>query len=718
MGKIKKVRPVLQMEATECGAASLAMILAYYGKTVPLEELRRECGVSRNGVNAKSIVKAARFHGLKTRAVRVSVEGARKLKTPAVIHWNMDHFLVLCGFNKRGAVLADPESGIRTVTGDEFSKSFTGIAIEMSPSEDFKKDSGAKKREDYTFFCMKDFLPYTVYFALLEICALIGSASILFLNSVFIDRVIIAGNLQNIPVVIKILICAGLITAGAFALLENIRHSIGLHLNLRLNSGFMERILKLPIEFFAQRSEGDLANRQSANMRMGMNICRMLSPIPGYIFQIAVYLSILIAFDADIAVIGIIAAAANIAAVIFGSRKHGENMRSYSRDMGALQSDISRAVDTIETVKSCGAEGAMLARLTASGTKAANSKTAADKTAVYTSGLFSALNSFGSAVILIAGVWKILSGSMSTGILIAVESIAAAMLEPIGNIVNTGTEIQTLRGETARTNDVMRYEEDSKFLKSDTAQTKDIRGDIELKDVSFGYDPLSPPLIENFNLTIRKGGMVAITGGSGSGKSTIAKIIAGLYCENGGTVTFNGALRKETDHYYFYSQTAVVSQNIRLFEGSVFDNITMWDESIPYDDVVSAAKAACIHEDIISRTDGYREYVAENGVNFSGGQRQRIEIARALVKKPSIIIMDEATSALDADTEKSVMDNIKAMGITMIVVAHRLSTVMDSDEIIVMEHGKIVERGTHDELLDKNGAYCALVRSMDQNGYA
>ncbi len=712
MKKIKKVRPVLQMEATECGAASLSMILQYHGKNVPLEELRRECGVSRNGVNAKSIVKAAHFHGLETRAVRVNIEGAKKLKTPAVIHWNMDHFLVLCGFNKKGAVLADPACGTRTVSMDEFSGSFTGIAIEMSPSDSFQKDTRGSGTVDYIGSCMKDFLPYTVYFALLELCALTGSAATLFLNSVFIDKVLINGNLQNLTVVIRTLFCAGLIMAAAAALNENIRHRIGMRLNMRINSGFIGHILRLPIEFFAQRSEGDLANRQNANMRMGVNICRMFSPIPGYVFQAAVYFVIIILFDMHIAVIGVLIAAANIAAMILSSKKREENMRSYSRDMGALQSDISRAIDTIETVKSCGAEEAMFARLTAAGTQTVNTKTAADKTGICTAEFFKFLNSLGSGVILIAGVWKILSGSMSAGILIAIQAITAAMLEPIGNIVNAGTEMQTVRGETARTNDVMRYGEDKKFLDDDSEQIKDMCGDIELKNVSFGYDPLAAPLIDGLDLRIRKGGSVAVTGGSGSGKSTVAKIIAGLYSEDGGSVTFNGASRREIDHYYFYSKTAVVSQNIRLFEGTVFDNITMWDESISYDDVVSAAKAACIHDDIISRRDGYREHVAENGSNFSGGQRQRIEIARALVKKPSVIIMDEATSALDADTEECVMDNIKAMGITMIIVAHRLSAIMDSDEIIVMDRGKIIERGTHDELMDKNGAYSDLVRSV------
>lgn len=712
MKKVKKVRPVLQMEATECGAASLSMILGYYGKTVTLEELRRECGVSRNGVNAKNIVIAAQYHGLKPRAMRVNIEGAKKVKTPAVIHWNMDHFLVLCGFNKKGAVLADPAYGIRTVSMEEFSKSFTGIAIELVPAEDFKKDRDRNNAKDYITACVKEFLPSTICFAVLELCTIIGSGAVLFLNSLFIDKILIGGNTQNLTIVLKTLFCAGLITAAAAALDEHIRHRIGKQLNMKINSGFIERMLKLPIEFFSQRSEGDLANRQNANMQMGIKISSMTSPIPGYIMQIIIYFVLIAVFDAHIAFIGILCAAANIAAMIISAKKYEEKMRSYNRDLGALQGDISRTVDMMETIKSCGAEDAMLTRLIAAGTQTVNTKTQIDKTGVYTSSLFAFLNALGSGAVLIAGVWKILSGSMTTGILIAAQSLVSAMLEPLGKAVNAGIEMQTLKGETARTNDVMHYDEDDKFLDDSAEQTKEIDGDIELKDITFGYNPLDKPLIDGFNLTIKKGGSVAVTGESGSGKSTAAKIIAGLYRESDGCVTFNGALRNEINQYYFYSKTAVVSQNIRLFEGTVLDNITMWDDSIPYDEVVAAAKAACIHDDIISRRGGYREAVTENGRNFSGGQRQRIEIARALVKKPSVIIMDEATSALDADTEETVMNNIKALGITRIIVAHRLSAIMDSDEIIVMDNGKISECGTHDELMAKNGAYCALVRSV------
>lgn len=506
MKKIKKIRPILQMEATECGAASLAMILDYYGKTVTLEELRRECGVSRNGVNAKNIVKAARFHNLKPRAVRVDIAGAKSLKTPAVIHWNMDHFLVLCGFHGKGAVLADPAYGLRTVSMEEFSKAFTGIAIELTPTEEFQKNRGSNTK-DYISSCVKALIPNIVYFILIELCVLAGTGAMLFLNSVFIDKILIGGNVQNLAIILRILLCAGLITASAIAINKNISHRIGKHLNVRINSGFIEHLLKLPIEFFLQRNEGDLANRQNANMRMGGQLVELLSPIPGYILQIAVYWILIFVFDVHIALIGILCAVVNMISILKSSKRYEEKMRSYNRDIGVLQGDISRAVDMIETIKSCGAEDAMFARLMAAGTLVVNKKTEIGKTGIYTSALFQFLDALGSGAVLIAGVWEILSGHMSTGILIVAQSLVAVMLAPVGSVVNTGIEMQALKSETARTNDVMHYAQDSKFLDAKNRQTEEIDGDIELQNVSFGYSPLDEPFVKNYYLRIKKGGV-------------------------------------------------------------------------------------------------------------------------------------------------------------------------------------------------------------------
>ncbi len=713
MKKVKKVRPILQMEKTECGAASLAMILAYYGKNVTLEEMRQDCSVSRNGVNAKNIVLVARLHGLNAKPIKIEVADAEEIELPAIIHWNMNHFLVLCGFNKKGAVVADPADGIKTVSYGEFRKSFTGIAIEFTPLKNFKKQNKSREEEYYIYKCAKKYMPTVLFLFITELIVMLGTISVLFLNSIFIDKILIAGNDRNLKIILQVLLGAGVLSALAMTISISIKRRIGKILNIDINTGFIEHILRLPIDFFKNRSEGDLANRQNATMRMGMSFAEMILPIPASILQIVIYLLLVFVFDVNIAVLAILFTAVNIAAMLFTSKSYNEKILPYNRDMGKLQGEISSVVNRIETIKSCGIEDGAFMLLMSTGTKIANEKMSIEKTGINIESLYSYLNAFSSVLILTAGIIRIFQGNMTTGMLIAAQAVVTALLSPVGSAVNSGIAVQTLIGEAQRTDDVMNYREDDKFLDEDDMQRGFISGDVELKGVTFRYNPLDTPAVNHFDMRIKKGQMIAITGASGSGKSTVSKLIAGIYSPQGGKILFDGMEPNEINHRYFYSKVAIVSQNTHLFDGSVADNITMWDDSIPYEDITAAAKVACIHEDIINRKNGYNEAVIENGANFSGGQRQRIEIARALVKKPAVLILDEATSALDTITEKKVMDNIKAIGITCIIVAHRLSTIIDSDEIIVLESGIIKERGTHSFLMKKKGEYYRLRRSED-----
>ena len=713
MNKVKKVRPILQMEKTECGAASLAMILAYYGKNVTLEEMRQDCNVSRNGVNAKNIVFAARLHGLNANPIRIEAEDAEEIELPAIIHWNMNHFLVLCGFNKKGAVIADPADGIRTASYGEFRKSFTGIAIELTPGDSFKKQNKSGEEEYYIYKLAKKYMPTVLFLFITELIVMLGTVSVLFLNSIFIDKILIAGNDRNLKIIFQVLLGAGVLSAVAMAISISIKTRIGQVLNIDINTGFIEHILRLPIDFFKNRSEGDLANRQNATMRMGMSFAEMILPIPASILQIVIYLMLAFVFDVNIAFLAILFTTVNIVAMLFASKSYNEKILPYNRDMGKLQGEISSVVNRIETIKSCGIEDGVFMLLMSTGTKIANEKMSIEKTGINIESLYSYLNAFSSVLILTTGIIRIFRGNMTTGMLIAAQAVVTALLSPVGSAVNSGIAIQTLRGEAQRTDDVMNYREDGKFLDEDDMQRGFISGDVELKNVTFRYSSLDKPAVNNFDMLIKKGQTVAITGASGSGKSTVSKLIAGIYSPQSGKILFDGMEPNEINHRYFYSKVAIVSQNTRLFDGTVADNITMWDDSIPYEEITAAAKAACIHEDIINRKNGYNETVIENGANFSGGQRQRIEIARALVKKPAILILDEATSALDTITEKRVMDNIKNLGITCIIVAHRLSTIIDSDEIIVLESGSIKERGTHSFLMKKKGEYYRLRRSED-----
>lgn len=709
-----RVPVIMQMEALECGAACLAMVLVYYGKWVPLEQVRADCGVSRDGSNARNMVRAARSYGLIAKGCRYEPDTLRRQGSfPCIIHWNFNHFVVLDGFKGDKALLNDPAKGSYAVSMETFDQSFTDICLLFEPGADFQP--GGKPKSVFAFARKRlDGAGAAVAFMLLTtfITSLIGIIYSVF-SHIFLDRLLTGENVGWLGGFTLALVLFGAVRLAV----EWIRAVYSLRINGKLaivgSTSFMWKVLHLPMAFFSQRMAGDIQQRQNANAAIAGSMVKVLAPLAIDAALMLFYLIVMFRYSVLLTLMGVASIVINLSLSRLIAKKRVNITRVQQRDEGKLAGATVAGIEMIETIKSSGAENGFFERWAGYQASVNTQKVRYEKLSQYLGALPSLVSSVTNSAVMMAGVWLTINGEFTAGMILAFQGFLTEFGEPAMTLVSAGQTIQEMRTDMERVEDVMQYPEDAVYgpetqLRDDVEYDK-LSGSVVMRGVTFGYSRLAEPLIEDFDLTLKPGSRVALVGASGCGKSTIAKLIAGLYQPWSGEILFDGKPINEIDRSVFTGSLAVVDQDIILFEDTIANNIKMWDSSIEDFEMILAARDASLHEDIMQREGGYNCRLAEGGKDLSGGQRQRLEIARVLAQDPTIIILDEATSALDARTEYEVVRSINERGITCIVVAHRLSTIRDCDEIIVLDHGKVTERGTHEELYALGGAYTRLI---------
>ncbi len=708
-----KVPIIMQMEGLECGAASLTMVLAYYGKWLPLEQVRADCGVSRDGASAKNILVAARNYGMSAQGFRLEPEDLKKEgKFPCIIHWEFNHFVVLNGFKKNGAVINDPARGTVTVSIEEFDKAFTGICLMFEPTEDFEPSG---KPKSMMGFAKRRLQGTAAAFLFVILTTLVTSLTGIInpgFSRVFMDRLLTGQNpdwlypfLFGMLGVAVIQIVIAVIRAVYLLKIQG-------KLAIVANAGFLWHVLCLPMEFFSQRLAGDIASRQASNEGIASLLINQLAPMVLDFFMLIFYLVVMLRYSPILTAVGLASIILNLIVAAQISKKRINITRIQMRDAGLLAGTTVAGIEMIETIKASGAENGFFAKWSGYQASVNAQNVRYVKLNQYFGTVPGIVSSIANIVILIIGVYLTMKGQFTVGMILAFQGFMVSFSAPAKNLIATGQSLQEMRTNMERIEDVMNYKADVTYRENDISEgaTYDkLSGNVVMRDVTFGYSRLKEPLIENFNLTLKPGSRVAFIGTSGCGKSTLSKLISGLYKPWSGEILFDGKPIREINHEVFTGSIAVVDQDIIMFHDTIANNIKMWDSSIEDFEMILAARDAKLHEDIMQRSGGYQYKILEGGKDFSGGQRQRMEIARVLAQDPTIIIMDEATSALDAKTEYEVVEAIKNRGITCIVIAHRLSTIRDCDEIIVMNKGKVVERGTHEELYAKGGMYTQLV---------
>ncbi|MCM2577205.1 NHLP family bacteriocin export ABC transporter peptidase/permease/ATPase subunit [Streptomyces sp. MTZ3.1] len=703
------------MEAVECGAASLSMVLGHYGRHVPLEELRIACGVSRDGSRASNVLKAARSYGLQAKGMQMEPAALAEVQGPAILFWEFNHYVVYDGmgsrFGRQVVYINDPAKGRRVVSMEDFDGSFTGVVLTFEPGPSFRKGG----RKPGVMSAMPARLRGTSGTMLAALIAsfllVVVGASVPALSRTYIDMFLLGNQTSMLGVLFAAMGSAVVLTAVLTGL-QQANLLRGRIISSTLSSArFFRHLLRLPVTFFAQRNPADLVQRLQSNDAVAETLARDLAAAGVDTVVVVLYAFLLWTYDPQLTVVGVLIALLNVVAMRIVIRIRATGTQKLRADSAQLTNTSYSGLQLIETMKATGGENGYFRRWAGQHATTLDTQQRLGVPSAVLAVVAPTLAALNSAMILLIGGMRAVEGHLSVGLLVAFQALVTSFTAPITRLNGVAGRIQDFAADVARLKDVESFPVDALYTRREPdASTRRLKGHVTLENITFGYNPLDKPLLTDFSLSVGPGHQVALVGGSGSGKSTVSRLISGLYSPWEGVIRIDGQRLDEISRSALSASVSFVDQDVFLFEGTVRDNVALWDPSITDEAVVAALKDAAIHDAISRRPGGIHSRVEQDGRNFSGGQRQRLEIARALVRRPSILVLDEVTSALDAETEQTIIDNLRRRGCACVVIAHRLSTVRDSDEIVVLDSGTVVERGRHEDLVAAGGAYAELVK--------